>query len=53
MLFVGRIERLKGIDRIIQAMSVYGAHINPRLIIAGEDGNRPGEMDKLKNWLPA
>jgi D-inositol-3-phosphate glycosyltransferase len=47
MLFVGRIERLKGIDLIIRAMA-YLRHINPRLIIAGEDGNRPGEIEKLK-----
>jgi D-inositol-3-phosphate glycosyltransferase len=52
MLFVGRIERLKGIDKIIRAMSCLSARtrdITPRLIIAGEDGNRPGEIEKLKN----
>jgi D-inositol-3-phosphate glycosyltransferase len=48
MLFVGRIEKLKGIDLIIQSMA-FLKHINPRLIIAGEDGNRPGEIEKLKN----
>jgi D-inositol-3-phosphate glycosyltransferase len=48
MLFVGRIERLKGIDKIIRAMSGL-KDVKPRLIIAGEDGNRPGEIEKLKN----
>jgi D-inositol-3-phosphate glycosyltransferase len=47
MLFVGRIERLKGIDKIIQAMT-YLKKSTPRLIVAGEDGNRPGETGKLK-----
>ncbi|MBN1190623.1 MAG: glycosyltransferase [Dehalococcoidales bacterium] len=47
MLFVGRIEKLKGIDLIIQAMA-YLRRINPLLIIAGEDGNRPGETENLK-----
>ena len=48
ILFVGRIERLKGIDKIIQAMP-YLSHRQPRLIIVGEDGNRPGEINNLKN----
>ncbi len=47
ILFAGRIERLKGIDRIIQSLP-FLADINPRLMIVGEDGNRPGEVQKLK-----
>lgn len=47
VLFVGRIERLKGIDKIIQALPLV-AEKKPRLIIAGEDGNRQGEMASLK-----
>jgi D-inositol-3-phosphate glycosyltransferase len=47
ILFAGRIERLKGIDRIIQALPFLN-DIKPRLVIAGEDGNRPGEVQKLK-----
>jgi D-inositol-3-phosphate glycosyltransferase len=47
ILFVGRIERLKGIDRIINALP-FLKHLNPRLIVIGEDGNRPGEVQKLK-----
>ncbi len=48
MLFVGRVERLKGIDKLIQAMP-YLAGIKPRLVVVGEDGNRPGEINNLKN----
>jgi D-inositol-3-phosphate glycosyltransferase len=47
ILFVGRIERLKGIDRLIQALPFLG-DVKPRLLIVGEDGNRPGEVQKLK-----
>ena len=47
ILFVGRIERLKGIDRIIKALPFLG-DVKPQLIVVGEDGNRPGEVQKLK-----
>ena len=47
ILFVGRIERLKGIDRIINALPFLG-DIKPQVIVVGEDGNRPGEVQKLK-----
>jgi D-inositol-3-phosphate glycosyltransferase len=47
ILFVGRIERLKGIDRIIQSLP-FLADVKPRLLIVGEDGNRPGEVARLK-----
>jgi D-inositol-3-phosphate glycosyltransferase len=47
ILFVGRIERLKGIDRLIQSMSDL-QDIKPKLLIVGEDGNRQGETEKLK-----
>jgi D-inositol-3-phosphate glycosyltransferase len=48
ILFAGRIERLKGINHIIKALP-YLRDLKPRLIIAGEDGNRPGESEKLKS----
>jgi D-inositol-3-phosphate glycosyltransferase len=48
ILFVGRVERLKGIDKLIQALP-YLDDIKPRLVIVGEDGNRPGEIKNLKN----
>jgi D-inositol-3-phosphate glycosyltransferase len=47
ILFVGRIERLKGIDKIIRALSLLKEN-HPRLLIVGEDGNRRGEVDNLK-----
>ncbi len=48
ILFVGRIERLKGIHRIIETLP-YLSDIKPPLIIVGEDGSRPGEIDNLKS----
>jgi D-inositol-3-phosphate glycosyltransferase len=47
ILFVGRIERLKGLERIITALP-YLSSINPKLVIVGEDGNRSGEAKNLK-----
>jgi D-inositol-3-phosphate glycosyltransferase len=47
ILVVGRIERLKGIEKVIQALP-FLTHIKPRLIIVGEDGNRQGESQHLK-----
>jgi D-inositol-3-phosphate glycosyltransferase len=47
VLFVGRIERLKGIEKIIQALPFLN-QLKPRLIIVGEDGNRQGEAQRLK-----
>jgi D-inositol-3-phosphate glycosyltransferase len=48
ILFVGRVERLKGIDKIIQALPLLSGE-KPKLIIVGEDGNRKGELAALKN----
>jgi D-inositol-3-phosphate glycosyltransferase len=47
ILFVGRIERLKGIDKVIQALPMLSG-LKPKLLIVGEDGNRKGEADNLK-----
>ncbi len=47
ILFVGRVERLKGIDKIIQALPCL-EDIKSRLVVVGEDGNRPGEIKNLK-----
>ena len=47
ILFVGRIERLKGLERVVMALP-YLSRYNPTLIIAGEDGNRRGEVRDLK-----
>jgi D-inositol-3-phosphate glycosyltransferase len=48
LLFVGRIERLKGIDKLIQTMPLI-SDLHPQLVIVGENGNRPGEIDHLKS----
>jgi D-inositol-3-phosphate glycosyltransferase len=47
ILFVGRIERLKGIDQLVQTLP-FLQDIKPTLVIVGEDGNRPGETDNLR-----
>jgi D-inositol-3-phosphate glycosyltransferase len=47
ILFVGRIERLKGLERVIMALPFLST-FKPKLVIVGEDGNRPGEVRDLK-----
>jgi D-inositol-3-phosphate glycosyltransferase len=48
VLFVGRIEPLKGIDKLIKAMS-YLQHDEPiRLMIVGGDEQSEAELDKLR-----
>jgi D-inositol-3-phosphate glycosyltransferase len=47
ILFVGRLERLKGIDKIIRALPLLG-ETRPLLLVVGEDGNRMGEAENLK-----
>jgi D-inositol-3-phosphate glycosyltransferase len=47
ILFVGRIERLKGIDHLIKSIP-HLSDLKPKLLIVGEDGNRQGETGKLK-----
>ena len=47
ILIVGRIERLKGLERIIMALP-YLSSIKPKLVIVGDDGNRSGEIQNLK-----
>jgi len=47
ILFVGRIERLKGLERVIVTMPYLSA-FKPKLVIVGEDGARRGEVDNLK-----
>jgi D-inositol-3-phosphate glycosyltransferase len=48
ILFVGRIEPLKGVERLVQALPAF-EDIKPLLLIVGEDGNRPGESAKLQS----
>ena len=47
ILFVGRIERLKGLERVIEALPYLSVY-KPKLIIVGEEGNRAGEVQTLK-----
>jgi D-inositol-3-phosphate glycosyltransferase len=47
ILFVGRIEPLKGLTRVFSALSLLSS-FKPTLIIAGEEGNRSGETQNLK-----
>jgi len=48
ILFVGRIEPLKGIDQMLRAMPCLQNGQRPRLIIIGGDDNSRYEMEKLR-----
>ncbi|MEE8194341.1 MAG: glycosyltransferase [Dehalococcoidales bacterium] len=48
ILFVGRIEPLKGIDRLLMAMSYLKKWPRLRLVIIGGDGSSRLELAKLK-----
>ena len=48
ILFVGRIEPLKGIDRLIEAMTYLKSYQNLRLGIIGGDGYDQHEIKRLK-----
>lgn len=47
ILFVGRIEHLKGIDNLLKAMP-YLKDSKPRLVIIGGDENSRDEMERLQ-----
>lgn len=47
ILFVGRIEPLKGIERLLRAMPLLG-HRKPRLIVIGGGEQSSQEMERLK-----
>jgi D-inositol-3-phosphate glycosyltransferase len=49
VLFVGRIEPLKGIDRLIQAVGLLRDIPNLKLIVVGGDASSRDEIDQLKN----
>jgi D-inositol-3-phosphate glycosyltransferase len=46
VLYVGRIEPLKGIEQLLKAISLISA--KPRLVIIGGDGSNSDAMEKLK-----
>jgi D-inositol-3-phosphate glycosyltransferase len=48
ILYVGRIEPLKGIDRLLQAVGLMSCGKKPRLVIIGGDENSREEMSRLK-----
>jgi D-inositol-3-phosphate glycosyltransferase len=48
LLFVGRIDPLKGIDRLLQALTYLPSRDGLRLVIIGGDENSRPEIEKLK-----
>jgi D-inositol-3-phosphate glycosyltransferase len=50
-VFVGRLERLKGVDVILRAMALLtrgGRHPEARLLVLGEDSSACGESEKRR-----
>ncbi len=48
-LFVGRIEPLKGVDRLLQAMPALQSERNLSLVIVGGDDDSRAEMERLES----
>jgi D-inositol-3-phosphate glycosyltransferase len=48
LLFVGRIDPLKGLDRLLKAIALLDSHGGLRLVIIGGDDNSRSETEKLK-----
>jgi D-inositol-3-phosphate glycosyltransferase len=48
LLFVGRIDPLKGIDRLLQALPLLPSRDGVKLVIIGGDENSRPEIEKLK-----
>jgi D-inositol-3-phosphate glycosyltransferase len=48
LLYVGRFEPLKGLDRLLQAMTHLQSHLKLRLLIVGGDGAEAPESQYLK-----
>ena len=53
VLYVGRFEPLKGIDRLLQAVAVLNRQRNLRVIIVGGDGPRSAEEKRLRRIVRA
>jgi len=49
VLFVGRIDPLKGIDKLIRSISLLKNSEKIRLVVVGGDENSQPELEKLKN----
>ena len=48
MLFVGRIDPLKGIDRLLTALPMLGTIQNLKLLVIGGDKNSQPELERLQ-----
>ncbi|MBI2851451.1 MAG: glycosyltransferase [Chloroflexi bacterium] len=48
ILFVGRIEPVKGIEQLVQAIPLLQSAKNIKLVIIGGEGNSPYEMKQLR-----
>ncbi|MBA7659183.1 D-inositol 3-phosphate glycosyltransferase [subsurface metagenome] len=48
ILFVGRLEPLKGIDRLLMAMTYLENREGTRLLVIGGDGNSQHEIERLQ-----
>jgi D-inositol-3-phosphate glycosyltransferase len=51
LLFVGRFDPMKGIDRLLEAMTYLQNLPRPRLVIIGGDGNRAPETRRLRHFV--
>ncbi len=48
ILFVGRIDPLKGIDRLLMAMTYLDGRQGPRLVVVGGDDDSEAELERLQ-----
>jgi len=53
VLFIGRIEPLKGIDKLMEALAILGEYENKKLIILGGDDFSNKEVRRLKKLARA
>jgi D-inositol-3-phosphate glycosyltransferase len=53
MLFVGRIDPLKGIGRLIESLPLIKVHDDVRLIVIGGDSGSKDEIEKLQTQATA
>ncbi|RJO61259.1 MAG: glycosyltransferase family 1 protein [Dehalococcoidia bacterium] len=49
ILFIGRIEALKGIDNLVQAMSLLKPQTDARLLVIGGDEHSQAEVSRLED----
>lgn len=49
ILYIGRIEPLKGIDQLLKALPLLQDGLRPRLVIIGGDNNSQDEVEKLQS----